>query len=197
MRQTTSPEGRAALLRREGCRLEAYRDSVGVPTIGVGHTGRASPPPVAMGMTITRAEAEAIFARDLAPFEAAVARAVACPLTQNQFDACVSLAFNIGERGFAGSTVVHRLDAGDWTGASDAFLMWNHPPELATRRRAERAQFLRRDDPGAPVDVAPKPMAAPKAASTPAVAVGPHDLPPATPPSLWARFRAALTRKAA
>jgi lysozyme len=101
MVRTTSAAGRAALVAREGCRLSAYRDSAGVPTIGVGHTGRAGPPPVALGMTITRNEAEAIFAADLAPFEAAVLRAVAAPLTQNQFDALVSLAFNIGTRGFA------------------------------------------------------------------------------------------------
>ena len=145
MTRTVSPGGRAALMAREGCRLAAYRDSVGVPTIGVGHTGHAGPPRVVMGMTITRDEAEAIFAADLAPFEAAVAGATPATLTQNQFDACVSLAFNIGAPGFMGSTVVHKLAAGDHTGAADAFLMWVHPPELAARRRAERAQFLRPD----------------------------------------------------
>lgn len=173
--RTTSAPGRAALMAREGCRLTAYRDSVGVPTIGVGHTGRAGPPPVALGTTITRSQAEAIFAADLAPFEAAVCSAVAGRLTQNQFDALVSLAFNIGARGFAGSTVVHRLDAGDHTGAADAFLMWAHPPELAARRRAERAQFLRPDGPPAAVPA----------------------LPPPTGPGLWARAVALFTRKAA
>ena len=185
---TVSPAGRAALMAREGCRLTAYRDSVGVPTIGVGHTGRSGPPPVALGMTVTHQEAEAIFAADLAPFEGAVVRAVTAPLTQNQFDALVSLAFNIGARGFAGSTVVHKIGAGDYTGAADAFLMWVHPPELASRRRAERAQFLRPDD-----EVRPAP--APVAVVTPPL-TGPHNL-PHPQPGLWARLAAALTRKAA
>ena len=182
MTRTVSPAGRAALMAREGCRLTAYRDSVGVPTIGVGHTGRAAPPPVAMGMTVTRAEADRIFAADLAPFEAAVAGAVPGRLTQNQFDALVSLAFNVGTRGFVGSSVVHRLAEGDCTGAADAFLLWAHPPELATRRRAERAQFLRPD--ATPTPVPPPPLA------------GPHLL-PQPQPGLWARAVAALTRKAA
>lgn len=184
MTRTVSAAGRAALMAREGCRLAAYRDSVGVPTIGVGHTGRAGPPPVSLGTTITRAEADAIFAADLAPFEDAVSRAVAAPLTQNQFDALVSLAFNIGARGFAGSAVVHRLDGGDHTEAADAFLMWVHPPELASRRRAERAQFLRADGPAAPAPAILPPMA------------GPHLLPPAAP-GFWARLAAAFARKAA
>ena len=181
MTRTVSAAGRAALMAREGCRLSAYRDSVGVPTIGVGHTGRAGPPPVAPGMTITRSEAEAIFAADLAPFEAAVAAAVPASLTANQFDACVSLAFNIGVHGFVGSTVVHKLDAGDHTGAADAFLMWVRPPELAARRRAERAQFLRADAPPVPAVTPP--------------AAGPHLLPPS--PGFWARLAAAFARKAA
>ncbi len=176
MTRTVSTAGRSALMAREGCRLTAYRDSVGVPTIGVGHTGRAGPPPVSLGMTITRPEAEAIFAADLAPFEAAVGRAVSATLTRNQFDALVSLAFNIGIRGFAGSTVVHKLETGDFTGAADAFLMWGHPPELASRRRAERAQFLRPDDPDNVADLRPA---------------------PSSRPTLWSRLVDVLTRKAA
>lgn len=192
MTRTVSPAGRAALMAREGCRLTAYRDSVGVPTIGVGHTGRASPPPVAMGMTITQAEADRIFAEDLAPFEAAVARSVPTRLTQNQFDACVSLAFNIGARGFVGSSVAHRLAEGDGVGAAEAFLLWAHPPELASRRRAERAQFLRPDAVPAPAVPAPVPRP-PGPRPLPA---GPHLLPQPRP-GLWARVVAALTRKAA
>ena len=185
MIRTTSAAGRAALMAREGCRLEAYRDSVGVPTIGVGHTGRASPPMVAMGMTISRAEADAIFAGDLAPFEAAVDRATPASTGTNQFDACVSLAFNIGVRGFIGSTVVHKLVAGDVSGAADAFLMWEHPPELRQRREAERAQFLRSD-----ADDQPK---APALIRRPVA--GPHLLPAQPPLGFWARITAFLDRK--
>ena len=185
MTRTMSPAGRDALMRREGCRLVAYLDSVGVPTIGIGHTGRAGPPSVTVGMTITQAEADAILARDLAPFEFAVNRAVTGPITVNQFDACVSLAFNIGVAGFAGSTVVHKLNAGDVGGAADAFLMWVRPPELRLRRDGERAQFLKSDDPVAPSrnDIV-RPVVA-----------GPHIL-PRPKPSLCMRLWAALFRKA-
>ncbi len=185
MTKTMSPAGRAALTKREGCRLVAYLDSVGVPTIGIGHTGRAGPPTVAMGMTITQAEADAVLARDLASFEFAVNRAVTVPMTQNQFDACVSLAFNIGATGFAGSTVVHKLNAGDIGGAADAFLMWVRPPELRLRRDGERTQFLKSDDPvqpSGPAIVRP-------------VVAGPHILPRPSP-SLWTRLWTALLRKA-
>lgn len=125
-------------------------------------------------MTVTRGEAEDIFARDLAPFEAAVNGAATVPVTQDQFDALVSLAFNIGAHGFAGSTVVHKLNLGDLAGAADAFLMWVHPPELRARREAERAQFLggaraaaaSEPVPPARTTAAPR-QGAPQAAATP------------------------------
>lgn len=138
----TSPAGRAAIMQREGLRLVAYKDSVGVWTIGVGHTGRASPPLVTAGMRITKAQADAFLAADLAPMEAAVNGSIKVPMTQNMFDACMSLAFNIGAHGFIGSTVVHKLNAGDKKGAADAFLMWSKPVVLKQRRAGERKQFL-------------------------------------------------------
>lgn len=143
----TSEAGRAAITAREGCRLSAYRDSVNVVTIGIGHSDRApSGVKPVMGMCITAAEADSILADDLVAFEAAVNGATKRPMTQNQFNACVSLAFNIGIGGFTGSTVVHRFNAGDVMGAADAFLMWEKPHELAQRRIGERAQFLAKDD---------------------------------------------------
>ncbi len=150
MTMTTSPAGRAAIRQREGCRLQAYRDGVGVWTIGVGHTGRATPPPVAEGMVISVAEADAFLAADLKPFEAAVNEAVAAPLAQNAFDACVSLAFNIGAGAFRTSSVARFAAAGRAAAAADAFLLWNRAggrvvDGLAARRRAERAQFLTPD----------------------------------------------------
>src|SRR3954470_21223860 len=102
----TSPAGVAAIMQREGLRLVAYKDTVGTPTVGVGHTGRTSPPKVAMGQRITKAQALAYLAADLAPVEAAVNGAVrkakTVLVTQNMFDAMVSLAFNIGAHGFVG-----------------------------------------------------------------------------------------------
>ncbi|MGI3900518.1 MAG: lysozyme [Janthinobacterium lividum] len=147
MAMKTSPAGRAALTQREGCRLTAYRDTVGVWTIGVGHASTAPTPPlVAPGMTITAQAADEILSRDLAVFEKAVNAAdPKGRLSQNAFDASVSLAFNIGIGAFAKSTVARLIASGELAGAADAFLMWVKPPELKGRRQSERAQFLKPD----------------------------------------------------
>lgn len=160
----TSAAGRAAIAQREGNKLKAYTDSVGVLTIGVGHTSAAGPPKVTKGLTITAAQSDEILSRDLATFEAAVNKAVKVPLSQGQFDALVSLAFNIGSGAFAKSTLVKRLNAGNVAGAADAFMMWNKPKEIIGRRKTEQKQFL----------------AASKAAAQPASA--PVKAAPAAPP---------------
>jgi lysozyme len=138
----TSPEGRKLLTQREGLKLRAYKCSAGVWTIGVGHTAAAGPPAPKPGMTITREEADAIFIRDLVQFETAVRRAVRVSLTQGQFDALVSFAFNIGIGGFRKSTVVRMLNQGNYRAGADALMMWVKPPEITARRRSERKQFL-------------------------------------------------------
>lgn len=142
-----SPAGRAAITRREGNKLVAYKDSVGIPTIGVGHTTAAGPPAVKMGMKITPQESDEILSRDLAKFEKAVDDAITEPMAQHEFEAFVSLAFNIGGGAFAKSTVARKFNAGDKPGAADAFLMWNKAggkvvQGLVNRRESERAQFL-------------------------------------------------------
>lgn len=143
----TSAAGRAAITRREGNVLKAYKDSVGILTIGVGHTSMAGPPKVTAGLKITAEESDEILSRDLAKFEAAVEKAVKVPVSQNEFDALVSLAFNIGGGAFAKSTLVRKLNAGDRKGAADAFMSWNKAggktlKGLTTRRQDERKQFL-------------------------------------------------------
>lgn len=142
----TSAAGRAAIARREGRRLFAYRDARGILTIGVGHTGRMSPPSVTAGMTIDAATCDSMLARDLAPVEAAIEAAVRVPLSQNEFDALASLGFNIGTAGLARSSALRRLNRGDIVGAADAFLAWSRPASLAARRHEERAQFLAPDE---------------------------------------------------
>jgi len=147
MSMKTSPSGRAAIARREGNKLKAYKDSVGVLTIGVGHTSAAGPPKVVSGMTITAQESDEILSRDLALFEKAVSSAVKVLLKQSEFDALVSLAFNIGAGAFSKSTLVRKLNAGDRAGAADQFLVWNKAggkvlKGLASRRADERKQFL-------------------------------------------------------
>lgn len=136
-----SAEGRKRLMDREGVRLNAYRDSVGVWTIGIGHTAAAGAPIPKQGLRITMAECEAIFTRDLKKYEDAVRKAVRVPLSQGEFDALVSLCFNIGPGAFLTSTVVRRLNDGDRSGAAQAILMWNRPPEIIGRRKTEYQQF--------------------------------------------------------
>ncbi|MDM8346674.1 lysozyme [Pseudochrobactrum sp. sp1633] len=149
----TSPEGRALIESREGVVLSAYRDSAGILTIGAGHTSAAGEPKVTAGLTITARQASEILSRDLAVFEKAVNAAVKVPLNQNEYDALVSLAFNIGAGAFKGSTLLRKLNAGDRTGAADQFLVWNKITDpktgkkvelkgLTTRRKTERQQFL-------------------------------------------------------
>lgn len=137
-----SAEGRKRLTQREGVRLKAYKDSVGIWTIGIGHTSMAGPPTVTPGLTITKEECDAIFARDLVKYENAVNNAVKVPLLQNEFDALVSLCYNIGPGGLARSTVIKKLNAGDKQGAANAFMAWVKPPEITGRRLTEKKQFL-------------------------------------------------------
>lgn len=143
----TSPAGRKFITKEEGNKLKAYQDSVGVWTIGVGHTSNAGPPRVVSGLKITAAESDEILSRDLAEFEKAVERNVKVPLTQNQYDALVSLCFNIGAKGFANSSVVKALKVNDYQTAADAFLKWtragNQAELLKPRRQRERALFLK------------------------------------------------------
>lgn len=133
--------GRAALIAREGRRLDAYRDSVGIWTIGVGHTSAAGAPTVVPGMTITEEDCAAIFSRDVARYARTVSDAVPADLPEHAFDALVSLCFNIGQGAFLRSSVLRRLREGDREGAADAILMWNRPASLIPRRQAEHDQF--------------------------------------------------------
>jgi lysozyme len=133
--------GRQVLIAREGRRLEAYRDSVGIWTIGIGHTSAAGPPAVTPGLRLTPDECDALFTRDVARFAESVATALPAPLPEHAFDALVSLCFNIGPAAFRRSSVLRRLRAGDREGAAEAILMWNRPAVLIPRRRAEYDQF--------------------------------------------------------
>jgi lysozyme len=143
---TTSAPGRHAIQEREGTKLKAYKDGGGVWTIGCGHTSAAGPPLVTAGLTITAAECDQILSRDLAKFEEAVNDAVTVGMTRFEFDALMSLCFNIGQGAFAKSTLVKRLNAGDKAAAANEFLVWNKDngktvPGLTTRRQSERRQF--------------------------------------------------------
>lgn len=139
----------------EGCRLTAYQDSVGVWTIGYGHTG----PDVYKGLTITQEQAVGLLMQDIAKSAAAVNRLVTLDragdpdtdglpdLTQEEFDALVDFTFNLGAGSLAGSTLLKKLNAGDIEGAAAEFPKWVHAggkvlAGLVKRRDAERALFL-------------------------------------------------------
>ncbi|MDB9529196.1 lysozyme [Oscillatoria sp. CS-180] len=134
----------------EGLELRAYQDSVGVWTIGYGHTSAAGPPTVYAGQTITEAEAEAILKKDLGIFENGVRDVVTVPLNSNQFSALVSFSFNVGVGALRTSTLLRLLNTGDYQGAADQLPRWVKAGGetllgLVRRRDAERALFLSQD----------------------------------------------------
>lgn len=133
--------GLALIKSFEGCELTAYLCPANVWTIGYGSTGAH----VKRGMTITSAQAEDLLKKDLARFESAV-KAAAPTATQGQFDAMVSLAFNIGIAAFQKSTLLRKHKARDHVGARAEFARWNKAggrvlPGLTRRRAAEAALY--------------------------------------------------------
>jgi lysozyme len=133
---------RALIRQFEGCYLQAYRDSAGIPTIGVGHTRG-----VKMGDRCSQQQADIWLSQDLEDAEAAVAMLVRAPLTQEQFDALVSFTFNLGERRLAESTMLILINKGSMKAAAEQFDRWVYAgkeklPGLVKRRAAEKALFL-------------------------------------------------------
>lgn len=140
----TSTNGIDLICSFEGLRLKAYDDGVGVWTIGYGTTvinGRK----VKKGDTCTAEQAKSYMAQDLMQFESAVNQ-VKVPLNQNQYDALVSLTYNIGVSAFLGSTLLKKLNAKDYKGAAEQFPRWNRAGGkvmrgLTNRRAKERKLF--------------------------------------------------------
>ena len=131
----------------ESLRLRAYRDPVGIWTVGYGHTG----PDVYPGLEISKAEAEQLLADDLRESEDGVGEQVTVPLNDNQFSALVSFAFNAGNGALKGSTLRKKLNRKDYKGAADEFRKWVYGtiggrkvllPGLVRRRAQERNLFL-------------------------------------------------------
>ena len=141
-----SKDGLHLTERFEGCQLVAYPDpgSGGDPwTIGYGHTG----PEVVEGLEITQDQAEQYLAQDIKQAEANVNAVVHVELTQEEFDALVDFAFNCGCRNLDSSTLMKKLNAGDYEGASHEFIKWDmaaghHMSGLLKRREAEAAMFI-------------------------------------------------------
>lgn len=141
----TSENGISVIKFFESLSVTAYPDPAtgGEPwTIGYGHTGG-----VKRGDVITEAYASELLLDDLSRFERSVSRLAKVKLTQGQFDALVSFAFNVGDGNLAKSTLLKKLNAGDYAGASMEFSKWNkaagRPMRGLTRRRsAEENLFL-------------------------------------------------------
>jgi lysozyme len=138
-----SEEGLDKLEDYEGIRFVAYLDTGGVWTIGVGHTG----PEVVKGLRASAEQIREWLRVDVEEAEEIVERLVKVPLNQNQFDALVSFVFNIGEGQFASSTLLKKLNAGDYEGAAGQFKRWvfdngKQQPGLVKRRSSEEATFL-------------------------------------------------------
>jgi lysozyme len=132
----------------EGKLLVAYDDGVGVWSIGFGTTIYPNGIRVKKGDTCTLDQAKSYMAHDLKKFEQAVNGAVNIALNQNQFDALVSLAYNIGTGAFNKSTLVKKLNAGDIRGAADQFDVWvnaggKRMQGLVNRRSKEKLLFLK------------------------------------------------------
>jgi len=129
----------------EGCKLEAYPDPAtsGEPiTIGVGHTGG-----VKLGDIITQEQADEFLEKDVAHAANAINQMVTVEMTQGEFDALCSFAFNLGVGNLKSSTLLRKLNVNDKQGAADQFLVWNKAAGkvmagLTRRREAERILFL-------------------------------------------------------
>lgn len=138
----TSEEGKRFIKEKEGLRLEAYRCSGGILTIGYGHTAGVVP-----GMIINKIQAEKFFLEDLEQkAESIINRLVKVPLTQGQYDALVSFVFNLGAGNLMKSTLLKLLNAGDYAGAAGQFERWNKSGGKVTaglvKRRAEEKQMF-------------------------------------------------------
>ncbi|WP_277973003.1 lysozyme [Pantoea agglomerans] len=140
-----SGRGLELIRRSEGLFLQAYPCPANVLTIGYGHTAGVQP-----GDVITAEQADTFLQEDVAESVRAVNRLVTVPLTQNQFDALISFVFNLGIGNFRTSTLLKKLNAGDYTGAAKEFPRWvraggKQLPGLIKRRGAEKALFLLND----------------------------------------------------
>ena len=136
-----SPDGLEFIKQAEGCKLTAYQDSVGVWTIGVGHTKG-----VVQGQILTQGMADALLEDDLQEVYDCLADAVKVPLSQGQFDALCSFTFNLGCGSLKGSTLLAMLNRGDYEGAANQFGRWVNAggtklDGLVKRRAGEAEMF--------------------------------------------------------
>lgn len=144
-----SQKGLDLIKEFEGLRLKPYRDVAGVPTIGWGSTYYRDNKKVTMNDNpITEDEANSLLAyianKDFGSF---INKVVKVELNQNQFDALVSFAYNLGNGNLQNSTLLKKINSGDFIGASNEFIKWNKVGKtelagLTKRREKEKKLFL-------------------------------------------------------
>lgn len=137
-------EAKDLIKRFEGLKLIAYKCPADIPTIGWGHTKG-----VIMGDKITEAQAESFLDYDIHWANKAVDDLVKVPLTDNQRAALISFVFNLGKGNLMGSTLLRKLNTGDYAGAAKEFDKWVYAGKvklngLVARRKAERELFERK-----------------------------------------------------
>jgi lysozyme len=142
MSRSLGAAGEALIKSFEKLALVGYADQGGIPTAGWGHTG----PDVALGATYTQEQADTWFAADTAHAVSAVDAATPPGLTQNQFDALVSFAYNVGCGAFRCSTLLMYVRLGNMAAAACQFPKWVYvngqvSAGLERRRAAEAALF--------------------------------------------------------
>lgn len=142
MTRKINSEGLDNLKKWEGLRTAAYRDAAGVWTIGYGHTGAAGRPYPKEGMIITEKDAETILKEDIEQYEEAVSESVKVKLSDNQFAALVSFCYNIGVSAFKSSTLLKKLNKGDYDSVPYQLMRWTKSKGktlrgLVNRRAAE------------------------------------------------------------
>lgn len=134
----------ASVAMWEGTEYKPYYDIVGVLTVCNGYTG----PDIIPGKTYGKEECDALLRKEVTEHGIGVLKCTAVPLNQNQYDAFASFAYNVGVGAYCKSTLVRKLNAGDYQGACDELLRWNRAGGkvvrgLTRRREAERALCLK------------------------------------------------------
>jgi len=143
----TSQTGIDLIKKWEGLKTKAYKDVVGVWTIGYGRTKG-----VTSSMVITPTMAENFLKEDLTEYERYVNSLVKVPLTQSQFDALVSFIYNLGPTNFSRSTLLEKLNAGLYSEAAKEFDKWVYAggkvyAGLEARRADEKQLFMQTPSP--------------------------------------------------
>lgn len=139
-----STEGKIFLTGLEGICTTFYLDSVGVKTLGIGVTKTEIPNinELPWNTEYSVSDIFKLFDKSLKRYEDAVNNTLKVSIEQHQFDALVSICYNIGTGGLRGSTFMKRINNKDTDKRiGDAIMMWNKPPEIIGRRNKERLLY--------------------------------------------------------